>query len=178
MKGIIHDDDPHGMKNMRFIFGADEQQDEYNQAKLISEAHILGCIHCARAMFDVFSHLVNGLVLGNAISVRDCTIKSVAERLPDSQLKTELKTLLKHHWFRYVDGFINTAKHRGLVQHAFQVSFVGEKAGVHLAGFEYKGTKFPPYSVDELLAGVLEVKNRIVDCGRSLNRHVIAPDDA
>lgn len=174
MKGIVHDDDPHGIKNMQLVFGSDDRQDAYNQAKLISEAHLLSCLHCARAMFDIFSHLVNGLMMEKVIPVRYCTLKKVAKRLPVCPLKSELQSLLENKWFKYVDGFLNTAKHRGLVQHSFHVSFIDASAGIRLAGFEYEGITHPQYSADELLRGVLEVKNKIVDCGMLLNDAVIA----
>lgn len=173
MKGVIHTDNPNSMENIRYVFGGAERQEEYVQAKLTSEVHILGSIHCVCAMFDVFSHLVNGLVLGNAMTVRDCTIKSVTKRLPSCTLEQELQSLLDSQWFKYVEGFLNTAKHRGLVQHVFQVSLVHAQAGIRLSGFEYEGTTFRAYSVEELLVGVLEVKNRVVHCGRIINEHVI-----
>ncbi|MEX1014920.1 MAG: hypothetical protein WDZ80_07230 [Candidatus Paceibacterota bacterium] len=124
-------------------------------------------------MYDVFSHLVNGLVLDKPLKIRECNIKKIEEKLTNSDLKTEISQLRNSHWFQYINAFINTAKHRGLVQHAFQVSLVDEASGIRLASFEYDASKFPSYSVDELLKGVLEVKNRIVECGRLLNRHVI-----
>jgi len=175
MKGIIHNDAPNNIKNIEFLFGLHKQQAEFNQANLISEAHILGCIHCVRSMYDIFSHLVNKLIINenDRLDIGDCDIKRIENVLASSDLKTKLGQLLSSHWFRYIDAFVNTAKHRGLVQHKFQVSFINEDSGIRLAPFEYRRREFPSYSVDELLKGVLEVKNHIVECGRLLNSHVI-----
>lgn len=174
MKGIMHYDDPHGIKNMEFVFGLHEQQIEFNQAKLISEAHILGCIHCVRAMYDIFSHLVDVLILNEKIGIKNCDIKKIEKALPSSGLKTELRKLLNSKWFKYIDAFINTAKHRGLVQHEFRISFVDETSGIRLAPFKYDKKEFDTYSTKELLKGVLEVKNRIAVCGQILNTQVIS----
>lgn len=173
MKGIIRMDDPHGIENLRLVFGDSERQDEFYLAKIASEANILGCIHSTRAIFDVFSHLVNGLLLGGRLSAKQCNIEAAAGMLEHSALKRALEDLLNSYWFSYVKSFVNTAKHRRLVQHGLHVSFVDSDAGIRISAFEYEGSSFPSYSVEELLAGVLDAKNRIVDCGRALNARVI-----
>jgi len=46
LKGFVDDRDPAGRKNVEFVLGASEQQNEYNYAQLVSEAHIIGCQWC------------------------------------------------------------------------------------------------------------------------------------
>lgn len=169
MKRVVHENDPHGIRNIRFVFATSEKQDEYYLAKIVSEANILGCIHSTRALFDVFSHLVNGLLLNGSLPLKRCDIKLVTESLPESPLKGALEELLASFWFNYISAFVNTAKHRSLVRHSFHVSFVGEGAGIRIEAFAYNGDNYPAYSIEELLQGILEVKNKIVDCGRALN---------
>ena len=165
LKGIL--DDSHSMvEALDLAFG--EQRHAYHHATLVSEAHIHGCFHVARNMFDMFQ-LVNGLVLNPAIPVERCDIWKVHEALASSDLREEIGQLLESAWFSYVSGFVNTIKHRRLVQHSFTVSFEDNVAGIRIGAFEYRGKSHPPYSVNEVLHGVLDVKNRIVGCGRALN---------
>jgi hypothetical protein len=172
MKGVIYEDDPYGMKNLRLVFGDDERQDQLNRARIASEAHTLAAVRSARAMWDVFAFLVNDVALGSRLEERECNIFSVRDALPKSKLKSSLGDLTSSEWFRYVNAFVNTAKHRNLVPQSFRVSFEDDKVGIRIEAFEYNGKPFPSYWIRELLHGVLDVKNRLVDCGRSLDEHV------
>jgi hypothetical protein len=126
-----------------------------------------------RGMFDIFSHLVNGLVLASAVPVPKCDISKVAKLLPQSELKDHLNELLSSEWFSYVVGSINTTKHRWLIQHQFSVSFEESSAGIWFDAFEYAGKHHPSYWSGAVLQGVLNVKNTMIACGRSLNRLVL-----
>ncbi|MDT0617570.1 hypothetical protein RM531_03715 [Salinisphaera sp. P385] len=158
---------------LAIVLGASERQEEYHSAKVASEAHILGAAHSARAMFDVFAFLVNSLVLSGAIPESRCSIQLVVDKLPPSPLKHELEALTESYWFGYVSAFVNVAKHRMLASHSFHVGFDDPYTGIRVGAFEYKGTTYPPYKVREFLEGVLEVKNKIVDCGALLNNQVV-----
>jgi hypothetical protein len=174
MKGVVHETGEDAeLRNLELIFGVSKQQSEFAWAKIVSEANILGCMHTSRALVDVLANLANRLVLRGAINLADCSIYLVAKKLPVSALKTRLASLLASAWFRYVSAFVNTAKHHNLIQHAFGVSFVGEGTGIRVEPFEYKGKSFPGYDEKELLLGILEVKNAIIDCGTALNDVVL-----
>lgn len=174
LNGIIDESHPAGFKNLQFVLGASERQDEYAYAKIVNEANVIGCIHAARSIFDIFSHLVNGLLLGSSIPTHVCDIAKAKEALPQSELKDHISSLLASDWYNYVVGFINTTKHRRFVPHQFSVSFESDAAGIKLESFEYNGRQFPAYWGTEVLQGVLAVKNSVVACGRALNRVCIS----
>ena len=173
LKGIIEETEEMSVKNLQFVFGAAENQAEYAHAKIINEANVIGCIYTARSIFDIFSHLVNDLLLGSSLRPHLCDIVTAHDALPQSGLKDQLGQLLASHWFKYVVGFVNTTKHRKLVKHQFSVSFLSGASAVQLAAFEFKGTEFPTYTTTEVLQGVLEVKNSLIGCGQTLNRMCI-----
>ena len=173
MNKVIDAENPCARESFEFVLGVSERQDEFDFAKVASEAHILGAVHSARASFDVFAFLVNGLFLGGSIPESKCDIKIATKALQQSSLKTELEALTDSYWFSYVSAFINTAKHRMLVRHSFHVGIEEPYTGVRIGAFEYNGQKYPSYKVKELLEGVLEVKNKIVDCGKLLNDQLV-----
>ena len=170
LKGIIDETDPTGIINTSFVFGASDRQEEYVYAKIVNEANVIGCIHAVRSIYDIFAQLANGLLLNCSIPLHLCDVGRVQESIPKSELKTQLGKLLDSDWFNYIVGFINTTKHRRLVQHQFSVSFEHGIAGIRLGAFEYKGRSFPSYWGTEVLQGALEVKNTVIDCGRALNQ--------
>ena len=112
MDDVIDPNNQDQSEAIKIILGASDRQEEYYLAKVASDAHILGAAHSARAMFDVFAFLVNGLVLDGAISENSCNIQKVTKKLPSSPLKSELVALEKSYWFGFVCAFVNVAKQR------------------------------------------------------------------
>lgn len=169
MKEVIHTNDPYGIENTKYLFGASERQEDFYKAMTVTEANTLGCIHATRAIYDVFSQLLNHLLLSGELSERACSIVSVEKLLPRSDVKQILTDLLSSQWFAYVSAFINTAKHRRLVGQLFHVSFESPSARVEVPAFAYEGQSFASHTLEEILRGVVDVKNAVVHCGRALN---------
>ncbi len=180
MKGIIDETKPQSSENLMLIFGVSERQDQFAYAKIVSEANILGCLYTARSLWDLFGQLVNALILVAPLTVDCCNIKSVHGLMSASPLKVKLDGLLKSHWYTYVEAFINTTKHRQLVQHMMTVSIEKDRAGIRIGSFaynRYNRTKlFKTYWCHEVLEGAIEVKNKIIECGRLLNASYVNHD--
>lgn len=169
MDGILNEKDPYDPINLRSTLGTFLETAEFRRAEVICDANVLGCMHAARSLFDVFSHLVNELVLGGILSPRDCDLRKVIQKLAPSQLKSDLELLKDSKWFRYVSAYVNAAKHRFLVSQSTHLAFDVEFVGVRIASFEFDGDSYPEISLRELLLGVIEVKNQIIKCGNTLN---------
>ena len=176
LKGIVNETEPQGPENFMLILGASEKQDEFAYAKIVSEANIIGCLYTARSLWDLFAQLVNALVLVEPLAVSACDIRSVVAVMPASPLKARLDGILKSHWYTYVAAFINTTKHRQLVQHMMTVSIEEDRAGIRIGGFTYCAKSFKTYWGHEVLEGAIEVKNAIIECGRLLNASYVKRD--
>ena len=170
LKGILNYEEPQGAENMMLILGDSDRQEDLHYAKVVSEANLIGCIHTARNMLEIFAQLVNRMSLRSSIEVAKCTPKTVASKLPNSELKTKFEELLSSHWFMYTSAFTNTVKHRKLVQHQASISFVDNVVGIKIEAFEYGGASYQAYWANEFLQGVINLKNGIIDLGRSLSR--------
>lgn len=183
VKGILNEADPTGQENFLFVLGASDNQDEFEQAKVVSEANVIGCMHAARSMVEIFAQLVNELALAQKLAVEKCSVYKVRDGLPASRLKAELEVLTNSDAFEYVSGFINTTKHRQLVPHVVSISFQLGRADLQLGQFEYDKTVYSPKkivrvrhpskSVTEVLQTVLVVANALVTAGQALNDYVI-----
>jgi hypothetical protein len=176
LKGIVNETEPQGPENFMLILGASEKQGEFAYAKIVSEANIIGCLYTVRSLWDVFAQLVNALALVEPLAVNSCDISSVVTVMPASPLKARLEGLLKSHWYTYVAAFINTTKHRRLVQHMMTVSMEEDRAGIRIGGFTYGTKSFKTYWGHEVLEGAIEVKNTIIECGRLLNASYVNTD--
>lgn len=169
MQGIVDEAEPQGSENFMLLFGASERQEEFAYAKIVCEANIIGCLYTARNLWDLFSQLVNALIVVRPLAVSDCSINRVSAAMPASSLKARLEVLLQSDWYNYVAAFTNTTKHRQLVQHLMTVSMEENRAGIRLAGFTYGDRSFKAYWGHEVLEGAIGVKNAIIECGRLLN---------
>jgi hypothetical protein len=176
LNGIVNTDEPHGEQNLMLVLGASANQEEFAYAKIVSEANLIGCIYTARSLLDIFSHLINRLVLRSSLPVRDCDIRSATKALPKCELKGKLEALISSPWFGYVSAFVNTAKHRQLVQHTMSISFKENVAGIRIGAFQYGSTEYPACWANEFLQGVIDIKNSVVVCGCTLNRMLLRSD--
>lgn len=173
LKGIVDEEHPNIPENIRLIFGDSDKSDEFNFARLVSEAHLIGCLHTARAMWDHFAQLLNLVVLDSLIPIYECDISKILKRLPECELQIHISSTLSSHWYKYVAAFVNTSKHRQLIEHSFSTSIEANRAGVKVGAFSYHGIDFPAYWGTEALEGAIEVKNRVIEAGSLLNKAVL-----
>lgn len=175
LKGIVDEERPDAPENFNLIFGISEKSDELNFARIVSEAHLISCLHTARNMWDHFAQLLNLIAVTPSISIQKCDIHKVAARLPaSSTLKEQISSTLSSHWYKYLIAFVNTTKHRRLVQHLLSVSTEENRTGIKIEAFRYSASEnFPAYWGAEVLGGAIEVKNQVIAAGRLLNEAVI-----
>jgi hypothetical protein len=169
LRKIPFDDDPNSVKNHELLFAS---TDEHDYEMLVVRANVLACIHTARNAYDHLAQLCNALLLSPPISMKECDFSKVRTRLPQSNLRQELDKLNDSQWFKYVAAYSNASKHRALVQQSLHLSYVDGVAGLRAESFEHDQI-YPPYLVGDLLEGVLEVKNHIIECGRALNSQLM-----
>ncbi|WP_440092831.1 hypothetical protein ACTACL_01440 [Pseudomonas syringae] len=174
--------DPDGIKMFAgaMMMGTD---DEFEDAKLASEANLIAAINITRNTFDIFAQLVNALALPHPMNIEQCTISKVRDCLPGGALKAEIIRVTRLPWFRYLSGFSNTIKHRQLVSHepsSKHHESTGEYlgGGAEIAAFEYQGRKFKGYWVHEVLEGTVQIHNEIVMLGIALNEWCLHTTDA
>jgi len=159
-------------QNFLLIFGASERQEEFVRGRIASEANLIGCINSTHNFLETFAQLVNRTALENRIPIHDCSPSQVATILPLCELKTQLLQLLESPWHRYIQAFSNVSKHRQLIDHQVSISFIANEVGAKVGAFDYRGVTYPSYWANDVLKGVIEVKDRGIELGNCLNRHV------
>jgi hypothetical protein len=176
LKGFFKEGDQVTDEHLKLVFGVGERQKDFAYARRASEAHLLGALLAVRSIYDLFSQVVNFLLLSLPLAERACNIHAVRDALQPGRLRGELDELLASDWFRYVNGFVNLSKHRYMIEHGVNVSFVDNVVGVQVSGFSYKDDTWPAKSATEVLQGAFEVKNKVVECGRALNAAYGVPE--
>lgn len=177
LKGMINYGEPQGVENWMLILGGSERQEDFHCAKIVSEANLIGCVHTARSLLEIFAQLANRIALANSIEASKCTPKVLATKLADGELKIKLQELLGSYWFGYMSAFTNTVKHRQLVQHLISIAVADNIVGVKFGAFKYEGVSYQAYWANDFLQGIISVKNAVVSLGQELNRSIQRSDD-
>lgn len=142
------------------------------EMKLGLQANIHGCIYSVRGLLDLFSQLVNDQFINGELTVGKCDIKKVESKLDDSKLKKALSNLIESKEFEYINGFVNTIKHRNLVKTGSISSNVENKSGIVFVDFEYGGKQFKQMWAEDILDMVMKVQQDFLYCGSILNKEL------
>lgn len=157
---------------LKRVLSAGEIRFEAEQEILAAEAHLVAAINAARSMFDVFSHLVNALLLNSKLSERSCSVEGVTKQLPPCELKVQLETLIDGYWYRYLVAFINTSKHRTLIPQHYRFNTEEKRGGIFVRKFHYNKADYDQQWAYEVLTATHELKNALPALGRTLNKEL------
>lgn len=160
------------LENVTKILGWTENPGELRSEKLAAEAHLISCLYSIRSILDIFANLIDALLLDRKVGVEHCDIRRVRDRLPDCAFKAKLSEVMSSDWFKYVNAFINTTKHRQLIRQSSTVSFEQDRVGIHVDEFKYGGQDFPAFWATDVLEGVSDLANQIVALGKAFNETV------
>ena len=63
MDGFIDDEEQVTNKHFVRVLGASPDHAKFDEAQLVNQAHTLAAFHAVRSMYDIFSQLINQLLL-------------------------------------------------------------------------------------------------------------------
>ena len=158
---------------LELVLTPDSKKVDLWHKQLAVQANTQAALHNARSMYDLFSQLVNGLLLHKPIATSSCDINKVARKLEDGQLKYHLVKVLSSDEYIYISALVNTIKHRNLVSFGARVSFETGDAGIQFRRFKYRDRMFEPMWVDQVLRYAHIVKNNLVTAGTLVNDLVV-----
>jgi hypothetical protein len=170
LKPFLQNEDTSDTKHFEYLLGAAEKQNEFEFAKLTNRSNIIAVIYTTRSIYDIFAQLVRGCLLEFVVSIEQCNIHIVRDKLPQGDLRNCLDGLLSSDGFKYVNDFANVSKHRSMISFGASISFVENRAGVRFKSFEYGNRKHPEMWSNDVLELVLETKNTIIEAGNALNK--------
>jgi len=123
-------------------------------------------------LWEQFAFLVHDMLIEQKLPIHTVDMNKVTKMLAENRsnnpgLVNSLDELLNSDWYQYMVSFTNTIKHRQLIEMHFNVS--NQWDGFRFSAFNYKGRCFEQKSSAEIIDGVLEVCNHIIDSGNHLN---------
>lgn len=173
LQAVFRDEDQPVYEPFLLILGMSKRQAAYEHTWIACEANFISAVHTVRNKYDIFSQLINGLVLNGKIPVEKCNIVKVKDELSASPLKTKLDELLQSKWFRYISALSNTAKHRSFIKGKPRIALTEDRFSLRMNPFEYKGEEFDDYWIEDALKEIVDVQNQIIECGNIFNAQLL-----
>lgn len=169
LKSHFDNDKTSHAEKFKKIFMRSPDGDDFLEVSITCEANFIACVLTVRNIYDIFSQLINSLLLSSPLKQNRCDIFKVQDMVPEGKLKGELKTLIEMDWFSYVSGFSNTIKHRQLIKTTPRVPLNENRLEPRVDAFDYDGKRFEEFWISDALAGIVDVQNHIIACGIALN---------
>lgn len=148
----------------------------WNKAQFASEAHVEAMAQALHSMADILAQIINKTVLCAEFSEGDVKLSKILNELKKkpqaSKIVERINKLQNSVEFRYIDAFVNTIKHRRLLDRVFHVEYGEGKRNdkaVCFRKFEYKGSRYGfiwatdiigPYR-DRILKLISEISNAV-----------------
>lgn len=172
LKPFAQSEDATDLRHFEYVFGAADNQNEYEWAKLTNQSNVIAAIYTTRSLFDIFSQLVRGCLLESNISIEKCNIHVVRDHLRPGDLRSCLDALLNSNGFKYINDFSNISKHRSMISFGASINLVENRAGVQFKSFKYGSRHHPKMWSHDVLELVLQTKNTIINAGNALNEEI------
>lgn len=148
---------------------------EWIKTEIASEAHATAMASHLHSMADIMAQIVNRVVLKNLLKEGKVNINGVAKEVKNKKVKRVIKNLIEDTYFEYVKAFVNTTKHRYLVdrEYAFEMRKGWYTQGIRFKGFNYKGKTYDKVWVKDLVTKYKQkIINRIIQIGNALNKYL------
>jgi len=154
----------------RLFSSSDEIQvggEDWNKAQFASEAHTEAATQVLHSMVDILAQIINKVVLRDGLPEDKVTLNSIVRELGKqgiaNKIVAAIDKLQNSEEFRYINAFVNTIKHRRLLDTTYRLEYGkgkrNEKA-VCFREFEYKGDSYGFTWATDIIG---PYKNRIVE---------------
>lgn len=161
---------------------ADPQLHHYR--KLSADCHLLAATQCLHSMFDLVAHYVYWAM--NLESVRQLEAHEVnfgrVRALAGGVVGRAMQLAVSGPDYDYLNGFVNTIKHRRLVDR--KISVESGRSGIKIGPFDYgcqtidgesRPISYPAKWADQLLLDLAPVYSRLVDVSKAIENDLL-PD--
>ncbi len=170
-----------GMLKIAGWFGGHDK-DKFQLAGFAAEAHLIAFAQSLHSVTDIAAQvIIYALNLNNTSKLSNKSgIRKVIDHFTKMQLYPELlnaiNNLLQSQEFLYLEAYVNTTKHRTLIENTFKLNLAttnGQQYGIELSSFSFKGNDFPSKRADDFTGEIyMKVSAAIRNVGSVLNEIV------
>ena len=153
---------------------------DWQKAAFTSTAETEAAAQALHSMADILAQIVNKAVLKPSLPEKQVYLSEVHQRLSaqgnGSRVVAKIAALQKSPAFDYLNAFVNTIKHRRLLDTEYRAEG-GEgtrnEEGIRFKAFTYKGWDYPTVWASDILANYKkEIVNLICAVGNAVNKYL------
>jgi hypothetical protein len=152
----------------------------WDRAWFEAEAYAEAALQALHSMGDVLAQIVNVVVLNSQLKEHQVSLKRVKRELLEQGIApvvaNSIQLMLASDEFKYTEAFVNTIKHRRLLDAQFSAHFDktdGYRHGLRFKPFAYKQTSFPEKSVIDIINVIIPgIHAQITAVGNELSDHL------
>jgi len=140
---------------------------EWQKAEFASTAETEAAAQALHSMADILAQIVNKAVLKTPLSEAQVSLGKVCEELKRRNcapiIVSKIESLQNSKEFEYLNAFVNTIKHRHLLDTDYRAEFgngTRNEEGIRFKAFTYKGRSYSTVWASDILDGY---KKRIAD---------------
>ena len=153
---------------------------KWNKAQISTEANVESTAQLLHSMADIMAQIINKVILKGKDEENISLGKVLVELQKHNNIKeivTAIKKLKNSPEFEYINAFVNTIKHRRLLDTTYYMvrngSIPNMTKGICFQEFEYKGKKYEKMFANDIIG---QYKSRIIDLiieiGNSINDYL------
>jgi len=153
---------------------------EWSDTQFASEAHIIAAAQALHSMADILGQIINQSVLCGALSEKKVSLKCIIDKLEKGGIAPDVRTkiyqLINSTEFKYINAFVNTNKHRRILDIDYHWEYGVSKRndqGIRFKAFTYNNERFPTmWAKDIVGAYKSHIINLICDVGNVINAYL------
>ncbi len=154
--------------------------EEWTKVKFESESYIEAALQASHSLADIIAQIVNIAVLGGHFIEAEVSFMRVHQQLINQgvaeNVVNSFQQFLNSQEYQYINGFVNTIKHRNLIYTDFQIEFgVGTRneQGMRFKSFTYNNVQFTIKWASDIVEKMIpQVDNGIIDIGNAINDYL------
>lgn len=156
--------------------------EKFNEVEFDVEMYMEAALQFAHSTGDILAQILNKTVLEIPYLEHAVSISKVKDRLSGQQhtdaLECTIDEFLQSPWYQYINAFVNTIKHRRIIESFTYVEY-GEgtenKIGLQFQQFKYRDKNYSCKYADEILnVYFLELQRLIENVGMQINEYLKA----
>ena len=152
---------------------------EYYSMKLEMATKIHHSISLCHQMCDIFSQVVNALMVVNKAKRAKCGMKAIRWRnFKNENVKTAVNELIDSYEFRYIDALTNTYKHHELVRSVISNTPERDYNVMVIESFKRGKDWYKKTEATMVLEIMTDLATRIVKIGIMINKELVGNSKA
>lgn len=149
-------------------------------AETKSEFEFIAALQAIHPLSDLIAQIVNVVILNSSLQIHQVTLNKVKDRLPDQDeytaISESINALITSEEFKFIDAFVNTIKHRHIIETENHGDFgpgSANRVGLKTLAFTRNGHIFEAVWIKDVLETYLEkVIELIGKIGTEMNNYL------